>query len=314
MANLIPGVPRKNGGERRFAQRLVETLEDDYWAWHDVAVGRLQRRPDFVVLHPRRGLLVLEVKDWKIGTIHDFNKSSTTLLTDRGLVEAANPIRQARGILEYLCDMLERDPALVNPPGHSHAGKLAMPRGHGVVLANISRATFVGHGLDTIWPENLVICQDEMAEGVDAEAFQERLWNMFNYQFREPLTLPQIDRIRWHLYPEMRVHAPLQADLLSPPDSDPGTLPIPDIVRVMDRQQEQLARSLGDGHRIIHGVAGSGKTMILAYRCVHLARSLDRPILVLCFNRTLAARLAHAVDIQGLHSRVDVRSFHVWCA
>ena len=40
---------------------------------------------------------------------------------------------------------------------------------------------------------------------------------------------------------------------------------VPDIVRVMDLQQEQLARSMGEGHRVIHGVAGSGKTMILGY-------------------------------------------------
>ena len=41
---------------------------------------------------------------------------------------------------------------------------------------------------------------------------------------------------------------------------------MPDIVRAMDLQQEQLARSMGEGHRVIHGVAGSGKTMILGYR------------------------------------------------
>jgi superfamily I DNA and RNA helicase len=38
-------------------------------------------------------------------------------------------------------------------------------------------------------------------------------------------------------------------------------LAVPDIVRVMDLQQEQLARSMGEGHRVIHVVAGSGKTM-----------------------------------------------------
>jgi len=37
--------------------------------------------------------------------------------------------------------------------------------------------------------------------------------------------------------------------------------PPPDFVRVMDLQQEQLARSLGEGHRVIHGVASSGKTL-----------------------------------------------------
>jgi hypothetical protein len=35
---------------------------------------------------------------------------------------------------------------------------------------------------------------------------------------------------------------------------------VPDIVRVMDLQQEQLARGLGEGHRVIHGVAGSKRS------------------------------------------------------
>ena len=34
----------------------------------------------------------------------------------------------------------------------------------------------------------------------------------------------------------------------------------------MDLQQEKLERSLVDGRRVIHGVAGSGKNMILGYR------------------------------------------------
>jgi superfamily I DNA and RNA helicase len=50
-----------------------------------------------------------------------------------------------------------------------------------------------------------------------------------------------------------------------------GTFQVPDIVRVMDLQEEQLARSMGEGHRVIHGVAGSGKTMILGYRAQALA-------------------------------------------
>ena len=52
----------------------------------------------------------------------------------------------------------------------------------------------------------------------------------------------------------------------------------------MDLNQEQAARSLGEGHRVIHGVAGSGKTMILIFRAQHLTQrnTTGRPILVLC--------------------------------
>lgn len=47
-------------GERRFAERLDKLLEDDYLCWYNVPIGPKVRYPDFVVLHPRRGVLVLE--------------------------------------------------------------------------------------------------------------------------------------------------------------------------------------------------------------------------------------------------------------
>jgi hypothetical protein len=56
-------------GERRLAERLEQKLDDDYLIWYDVPVGPKQMHPDFVVLNPRRGLLVLETKDWKLETV-----------------------------------------------------------------------------------------------------------------------------------------------------------------------------------------------------------------------------------------------------
>ena len=90
---------------------------------------------------------------------------------------------------------------------------------------------------------------------------------------------------------------------------------LPDIMRVMDLQQEQLARSLGEGHRVIHGVAGSGKTMILGYRAEYLAKASAsaRPILVLCYNQPLAVKLDAVMTAKGLAAKVHVRNFHKWC-
>lgn len=55
-------------GERRFAKRLETLLEDDYLCWFDVPIGPARLYPDFLILHPSRGLLLLEVKDWKLDT------------------------------------------------------------------------------------------------------------------------------------------------------------------------------------------------------------------------------------------------------
>jgi hypothetical protein len=302
------------GGEKRVSERLEQKLEDDYLLWYDVPVGVRQRHPDFVVFHPRRGLLVLEVKDWKADTIRHADSTQFTLVTDRGLVKENNPLLQARAYALEIGVVLERDPALRHPDGSRHAGKLIMPWGWGVVLANITRKQFDEGALGEVVPEHLVICRDELYETVEAEAFQERLWAMFPQVYPVALTLPQIDRVRWHLFPELRVEAGSgQFGLFGPTDDAVRPLEIPDLIKVMDAQQEQLARSIGGEHRIIHGVAGSGKTMILGFRAMQLAREMGRPILVLCYNKTLAARLEQLIGERGLSEKVQVYNFHEWC-
>ena len=318
MATLIPTrnscLPRMTAGEKRVSERLEDKLEDDYLLWYDVPIGPKRRRPDFVVFHPRRGLLVLEVKDWKPETIQAADRTQFTLLTERGTVKETNPLLQARAYALEIGVLLERDPALRQPPGSRHAGKLLMPWAWGVVLANISRKQFNDGGLEAVLPAHLTICRDEIYDSVDAEALQERLWAMFPQVFPTALTLPQIDRVRWHLFPELRVEPGSgQFGLFGAADGAAQSLEIPDLVKVMDAQQEQLARSLGDEHRIIHGVAGSGKTMILGFRALQLARALAKPVLVLCYNKTLAGRLDQLIGERGLSDKVQVYNFHRWC-
>lgn len=314
MATLIPAInsclSRMTSGERRFAQRLEQLLEDDYLCWYDVPVGPKGLHPDFIILHPRRGILILEVKDWKLETIQQMDKTTATLLTADGLKREANPLEQARQYCHAVVKCLERDPQLVYTPDHPFKGKLIMPFGHGVVLSNINRQQFDSTDLGEVIPANRVICKDEMLESTDPEIFQTRLWNMFTVQFRRALSLPQIDRARWHLFPEVRI---VQRSLFDGETDPEATQLLPDLIKVMDLQQEQLARSLGEGHRVIHGVAGAGKTLILVYRCLHLARLMSRPILVLCYNRALAARLEQLVDEKGIGDKVQVYNFHRWC-
>ena len=317
MASLIPTLNsclrRMQAGERRFARRLESHLEDDYLCWYELPVGKRQRYSDFIVLHPLRGLLLLEVKDWKLDTIQKMDKVTATIVTSNGLKIVSNPLEQVRQCTYQLTDQLQKDPQLIVSGGR-YQGNLVFPYGYGVVLSNITRSQFEATDLGEVLPARQTLCKDEMVEGMDPEAFQERLWNMFNVQFSRPLTLPQIDRIRWHLFPEVRIDGSDQGSLFPSEDDEAGndTL-LPDIVRVMDMQQELLARSLGEGHRVIHGVAGSGKTLILGYRCLYLAKLLHKPILVLCYNITLAARLRELMAERGVDDKVHVYHFHDWC-
>ena len=313
MAILIPAlstcVSRMTVGERRLAERLEQKLDDDYLLWYDVPVGPKHAHPDFVVLHPRRGLLILEVKDWKLDTIRQASKQSWEMLAYGVPKTLPNPIEQARHYAHQVTDALCRDKQLIHADG-PWRGKLNFPWSYGVVFSHITRKQFDAAELHHAIEPHRVVCADEMQESVEAETLQRRFWAMFPTQMHGVLSLPQIDRVRWILFPEVRVST--QIGLFAEVEKDEDDLP--DFMRVMDLQQEQLARSLGDGHRVIHGVAGSGKTMILGYRAEYLAKvANEKPILVLCYNEPLAVKLAAIMEAKGLHERVHVRHFHKWC-
>ena len=129
MAALIPAigtcVSRMTGGERRLAYRLELKLEDDWLLWYDVPLGPRNVHPDFVVFNPRRGLLVLEVKDWKLDTIRDIDRQCASILTPNALKRVANPLEQARQYAHEVSDLLQRDPQLIINSGRPNTSRMS---------------------------------------------------------------------------------------------------------------------------------------------------------------------------------------------
>ena len=155
------------------ARRLEEKLDADNLLWYNVPIGEKRRHPDFIILHPSRGLLILEVKDWKLETIQSVTSQTVELLTNSGVKSTNNPLQQAREHALAIHELLEQDAALVQLDGQ-HKGKLLMPYGYGVVLSNITRKTFDAiPALGEAIAGHLVICKDEFVESVDAGDFQE---------------------------------------------------------------------------------------------------------------------------------------------
>ena len=303
-----------NAGERLVLEQLKRCLSDDYIVWYDIPVGPLQRQPDFVIFNPRRGVLVLEVKHWKLSTMAHANKEDVILQLDGGPKTCKHPEVQARECAFQINNVFERDPHLKQTEGR-YVGKCAVPYGWGAVMSGIRSAQVAGTDFEEVFPTTRTLLRDDLDEDVTPDQFQERLWSLFTTFFPVALTLPQQDRVRWHMFPEVRITNLSAAQKAAAEKA--GKFAIPDLVQVMDMNQEQAARSLGEGHRVIHGAAGTGKTMILVFRAQHLAQQAEpgaQPILVLCYNRPLADRIAQLLldrDIQP--EQVTVRTFHRWC-
>jgi superfamily I DNA/RNA helicase len=82
-----------------------------------------------------------------------------------------------------------------------------------------------------------------------------------------------------------------------------------DVIQVLDTNQEDHAQALGDGHRIVYGVAGSGKTILLLARAKRLVELGRKRILLVCYNRMLAAWLKRELHASP---EVSVMTFHQW--
>jgi hypothetical protein len=270
---------------------LRDHLPDDYLVYYDIAIKG--RHPDFVIVGPDLGLVVLEVKDWRLSSIVEVGPAGVRIRTADGELVVPDPIRQVRDYTLKTVDLLKRRPALRSGTG------LRCGWGYGVLFPSLksedARApSLFGPSLEEALEPGCVMTADDLAP----EALLPRLRGLLPDWSKRlpPLDPAEIDEIRAVLHPEVRIGWGCS-------DAD--------ILRVMDREQERLARSLGDGHRLLRGVAGSGKTITLICRAQYLrVVHPDWRVLVLCFNRVLADSLRDAI---GGDPGIEVATFHGWC-
>ena len=137
-------------------------------------MGPRGRHPDFVIVHPARGLLVLEVKDWRLDTVASANKSEVELVTSVGSVRTTSPFEQARQYTFEVMKLIQSDGMLLHPPGHAYQGKSIVPFGYGVVFTDITRKQFAQTDLSEVFPKDRCVFKDEMSEGANVVVFYQR--------------------------------------------------------------------------------------------------------------------------------------------
>lgn len=225
-------------GERSFAERLEHKLDDDCFYWHNLPVGPRWRSPDFIILLPSRGILVLEVKDWSLDTIDNMTPDCVLLKTKHGLKTTLHPFKQALLYVHTITDLLEEEDCLREAEG-AYQGNLSIPYAYGVVFTNISREPCEARYPFEVLNPRFVIYKEEMDQDVAPEAFQERLRAMFTCEFGCPLTPAQIEAITKKLYPIAHVN--------TESDTAHANFTESALLRGLERQQEQLLQRLGAG-------------------------------------------------------------------
>lgn len=321
MASVVPSrLPsRATKGEER-VHRLLQRLPDGCVAYHEPDVDG--RHPDFVVILPTHGILVIEVKGWYAKDILSLDGDKVRVDDRHGRdVLHRHPDRQAREYKFRLMDLARgtRFADLFLHRHGPHEGAFRFPVGHFTVLSNIHSGRLevprdaAGSRLGDIFPRSRTACRDDLAEWetLTPPELLERLAGYFDPCWPiAPLGAEEVKALRAIIHPEIYFD-----DRISLSALEDTSLPVHEqlgVVKALDLRQEDFAEGIGEGHRIVYGVAGSGKTLLLLARARRLAaRRPEARILVVCYNRTLARWLAGRLhDVPS----VRVRHFHRWAA
>ena len=305
-------------GERKFHffLKVLFYSRPDVIAWHSVRVCR--KEIDFALFLPGIGLFVFEVKDWQLDSILSTGPASFICRTEQGEETKTSPYVQAQECAYKVREEIRREPILCQPGG-PHKGKPILPVGHGVVFTNIPRkkAQASPHA-ERLDPQITLFQEDLANEGPYLARPQDGLKAFLEFARRAlpvtfpvlPLSGPQNEALKKRVFSD---------SVIKMADSAPSK-PFRRVGEVaMDQLQEKYAREMGGGPRLLKGVAGSGKTLILLHRAIYKARfdPSVRRILFTCFNLSLANHVRDLVSHnvpEDRRARITVKPFFDLCS
>ena len=338
MAQMVPETISKNApsSEKYLFSIFRDFLPDDFMVWHNPKAeneGNELKEPDFVILSKSIGLLFVEAKGYVLNNIKGGDMKTITVerpiskkrprpTIDKEKHPLADALRKKNDHITRLkCESI-----LINPNKNSpHFGNLLFPFWHCAIWTNIRTSDLEKKPeYKDIFLRNSILLRDHIDEWCKKEPKSQAVIDHFQKIFGNdarrtfaPLTDDQVKTINGVLNPSVAIKKELAKQ-------SSWNIPhkIPDnatIIKTLDLQQESIAKKIGDGHRVISGVAGSGKTLILISRAKNLLRkNPEARILVTCFNVTLAAHLRSKIcgaqnsQIRLQQQGIFIRNYDSW--
>jgi hypothetical protein len=287
-----PPEPFPSSAEKQLYHLFDEQLSDEYivmhgtpWMEANTERHHQEGEIDFLIIHPKIGLLVLEAKGGRI----ELRDGRWFSIDRHGVVHPLNhsPISQAQNGMRALRNRLANSPST-----RPFAPRYRIQSG--VVFPNIVKPK-EGFGPDT--PPQLIIDSSDL--------------NSLEYAVREVAGIRQpkdhlsgdaIKSLVNLLRPTVRVEKLGYAARLHRTAAE--------IDRLTDQQYDILESLRHHNQLAIAGCAGSGKTMLAMKRARFLAQSGQR-VLFTCFNRPLSDWLQEtfAADQETPQENIRVENF-----
>jgi hypothetical protein len=270
--------------------------------------------PDFVIVSAKQGVIVLEVKDW-INILEADQRNIVIKRRDGHQATEKNPIQTAKEYAYNLNAAFRRVDELLKKR-HGRI-ELKFPWMYGVAFPNIESKIIQRLMNENIWGDGFAFGRNELTE----DRFESCLATIpSRWKLESPLTNEIREKIRGVLDPRVilpdntGIETLRQTNIIIEPlktQTPANTLKqatlLPDDF--LTKEAAELAENVTV--RLVRGVAGSGKSLVLARRAQYLAEQYPHlRILVMAFNTDLTADLQRRIP--GAPN-LEIQNFHKIC-
>ncbi|NYF91308.1 3'-5' exonuclease [Tunturiibacter empetritectus] len=317
MAEMIPesiaAMKEATSGEKRVFKVLRDALlpDEEFIVWFEPKA--VKKRPDFLVWSQDLGLLVIEVKDWGLKQIVDLNPERWTIRWDNVLKTQDSPVEQARKCFIKFKELIQKSPELRHKDGPNQ-GNIRFPIGYCAAFTQITRKQAGDSGIIRALGPVFCLFSDDLTDTFDSKESRRKLVSKLKKTFVitfpfDPLTADELKTLRYLIFPEVRINNVRSDNACVLRDPDQSAM-----IRALDLEQERTAKSILEGHRVLKGVAGSGKTLVLSCRAKYLKKLQPNwRILIVCYNISLRQYIQQLLTIsepESEHIGIEVFHYH----
>lgn len=267
--------------EHKIVSYLDSHLSDD---WEIYVQSFLNgSRPDVVILNPKIGIMIIEVKEWELEK-YFFENEKLYVKTIKGNKHKENPINQARYYRDNLISLIPRMDEIIREDFRLIS--------IGVYFHNENEKNIKSLFSDgpNIYGNEILFGEDGLDVGKIENVFNRRKTKQQEYIPDNLLNL-----IRTWLSPPY--HFKEQCS----------------NIKLKNKQENHAESNIG--HHRIRGVIGSGKTLVLAYRAAALAEQ-GYKVLIVTFNKTLWHYIRDMVQRTPFNfdpKLIIYKNFHGFC-
>ena len=297
MARIFPNVnvgDIPHSSERPVFEALRDQLNSEYTIVHSYPWLRPWRRGalsegevDFIITHPSKGLLILEVKG---GRAIRYDGRKWYRDTKKGSEEFRDPFSQSQRNMHALLSIIEER-------SEGKIGKGDIVYGYAVVFPHLDY-----HGaLPAHVDDRLVISRSKLSHMEISLRNVYAAWTDDSRSIAPDKYSLLLSRI---IMPKFKLFRPIGTDVRQYSDK---------LLELTEVQSHVFSGLHRQNRVLVEGVAGSGKTILACNRALSFARE-GKKTLFICYNKELAAWIRQSVEEESDTERfghlIDVEHFH----